>query len=171
MPFQKPPKPSERTSSSNTVKYFPALSAATLLLCLVSFAKPVSAQCDDIAENCAYDLLPPFTSDGQFYRAELFPGESATLRITFYENMVYRMIPCSDNVRTNPVIFTLYDPKGNQLYTNQSTKDQLEWDFTFGATSTYTLSFKFANPNAKGCLAIVIGYKDFSDDPESLLDF
>lgn len=134
--------------------------AGAAALCVLATATPAAAQCTDNAELCELDLLPPFTSDGQFYRAELFPGETATLRITFYRGSVYRMIPCSGNAKGKPVVFTLRDSQGNELYSNQSTKDQLEWDFTFGATSNYTLTFQFANPNHEGCLAIVIGYKE-----------
>lgn len=143
---------------------------APLLLLLALFAllpHASRAQCGDLAEQCGYDLLPPFNSDGQFYRVELYPGEVARLKLTFYAGVAYRLLPCCENPAKNPVVFTLYDRNGTELYSNQSTLDQRQWDFAFGATSQYTLTFRFAKPESKGCIAIVVGYREISQDPDA----
>jgi hypothetical protein len=127
-----------------------------IIVSLVCFSGFASAQCDDIAQDCSYDLLP-FNSDGQFYRAQLFPGEQAKMRITFYEGIVYRVVPCSEDPKGNPLVFTLYDKRGNKLFSNAGTLDQRAWDFAFGATADYLIEVSLGKPSNSGCVAVLIG--------------
>lgn len=142
---------------------FAALVVAALLA-------PVAgrAQCDLTAEDCILALFP-FKDDGQFYRAELFPGESARVRITFYSGMVYRLAPCAQG-RNNRLIMTVRDLRGNVLFTNEGKSAQDYWDFAFAATATYNISVRFENRNAKGCAALLVGYLE-ADRAQAVLDY
>jgi hypothetical protein len=157
---------------TNLVLPVPAMIRSTILLLAYLLLGSIyaHAQCDDVAQDCSYDLLP-FNSDGQFYRAQLFPGEQAKMRITFYEGIVYRIVPCSEDPKSNPLVFTLYDKRGNKLFSNAGTLDQRAWDFAFGATADYLIEVSLGKPSNSGCVAIQIGYKEMDDEEDDYLEF
>jgi hypothetical protein len=135
-----------------------------LLATLLAVATPALAQCDEKADSCSAELFP-FNSDGNYFRAQLFPGESAKLRITMYEGMVYRVIPCSGSKTGERLVFDLYDKKGNLLYSNLTAKPtETHWDFSFGATSEYTMVARYKKGG--GCASIIVGYQE--DDQDDL---
>lgn len=114
------------------------------------------AQCDDIAESCEA-VLVPYNSTGQYYRAELFPGEDARLKLTFYRGMLYRVVPCS-GASGQRLIISVYDRTGKLLYNNETRGGDAYVDLSFGATSDYTLVAKYAG-DGSGCAAVVVGYR------------
>lgn len=139
----------------------PILLFAVLLLA----SAPVAAQqCDEAADSCSA-LLFPFSSDGQYYRAQLFPGETARLKITFYEGIVYRLVPCGVSRAGDPLIITLYDRQGNKLFTNEGRTGESAFDFAFGATSDYTVVARFKK--GAGCAAILVGFQDAEEEEDS----
>jgi hypothetical protein len=144
------------------------LTILLLLLCLA----PVQAQCPEVNDDCA-GLMFPYAADGNYYRAQLFAGESAKLKLTFQQGLVYRIVPCAaDN--SDPLVFSIFDGKNQLVYTNEpDTPDNRAaikdgyWDFSFGATSNYTIVAKFRK--GKGCVAMLMGYQDPEND-EELID-
>ncbi len=111
----------------------------------------VEGQCNRTARRC-YHPLRFFEYDGQYYRVQLFEGESAKLKVFLYSGMAYRIVPCADE--GTEVIFELYDPTGVRLYTTQSHQDF--WDLSLGASGEYTIVGRLRK--GEGCLTILIGY-------------
>jgi hypothetical protein len=137
------------------------LFTAALATLLLVVAPAQGQQCDLAADSCS-SVLFPFNSDGQYYRAQLFPGETARLKLTFYEGIVYRLIPCGRSKTGDPLIITLYDTKGNKLFTNEAQSGEPFFDFAFGATSDYTVVARFKK--GSGCAALLVGFQDDEDD-------
>lgn len=136
------------------------------LFAFILSAPALFAQCDEMADSCSTELFP-FNSDGQYYRAQLFPGETAKVRVTLYEGMVYRVIPCGKSKTGEKLVFALYDKKGNLLFSNENSK-VLEnyYDFSFGATSEYLIVAKYKS--GSGCAAVLVGYQE--EDKSGELD-
>lgn len=130
-----------------------------LLLLLGLLASPLAlrAQCDDAADACETILLP-YNSTGQYYRAQLFPGEDARLRLTFYRGMLYRVVPCSGAEDGARLLISVYDKTGKLLYNNESRAGDAFVDLSFGATSDYVLVARYAG-QASGCAAVLVGYR------------
>lgn len=137
-----------------------------LLLC-VGMPVALSAQCDEVAEACAVELAD-FLTDGQYYRAQVVDGETATLKVTFYEGFTYRVVACSD-VKGAKVRYTLYDGSNAPVFSNGSVPDGTGWDFQVGATDEFTI--KATLSKGMGCIVFSVGYDDtiFLDD-EALED-
>ena len=141
------------------------LPVSALLLALGLLAAPAARaqQCDEAADSCSAQLFP-FSSDGQYYRAQLFPGETARLRITFYAGIIYRLVPCGVSRTGDPLLITLYDRQGNKLFTNEGRMGEGAFDFSFGATSDYTVVARFKK--GAGCAAILVGFQDAEEEEE-----
>ncbi len=140
-----------------------AAAAVVLTLLALSPSAAHAQQCDEAADSCSSQLFP-FTSNGQYYRAALFPNETARLRITFYAGIIYRLVPCGVSRTGDPLIITLFDKKGNQLFTNEGKTNDTAFDFSFGATSDYTVVARFKK--GAGCAAILVGYQDAEEEEE-----
>ena len=131
---------------------------ALVTACLLFAPKQTYAQCDEVADSCSAELFP-FNSDGQYYRAQLFAGETAKVRITLYDGMVYRIMPCGRSKTGERLDFTLYDKKGNKLFSTEDVKaKEPYYDFSFGATTEYLIVAKFKSGD--GCAAILVGYQE-----------
>jgi len=132
---------------------------AITLLTLVASLLPVlpagSETCDKFALGCEPDLFP-YTYDGQYYKSELFPGEKAKMKFTFYSGMVYRLVPCGGAKTGEGLIVELYDGNGVRVFTNEKMRDEPFWDFEFGATQTYQLIIRY--DKSEGCAAMLVGY-------------
>jgi hypothetical protein len=129
-----------------------------LTLLLSIGASQAYSQCDEKSDSCSAELFP-FNSDGNYFRAQLFPGESAKLRITMYAGMVYRIIPCSGSKTGEKLIFDLFDKKGNLLFSSADAKgNTTHFDFSFGATSEYLVVARYKKGG--GCASIIVGYQE-----------
>jgi len=113
------------------------------------------AQCIEVSEDCEYKLFP-FAHRGHYYRAELFEGESAKLKIMLYSGFAYRIVPCSD--KEHSAIFELYDPAGVLLFSNREFAEVPYWDLEIGASGNYTIVGR--RRKGDGCLVILIGKMD-----------
>lgn len=133
-----------------------ACAGGAMLMPLQMAQSQQNTPCDDLADNCA-PLLFPYTYDGQYYRAQLFPGEAAQVKVTFYSGLVYRLVACNGD-NGQPLLVTLTDKKGNKLYDSSLEGAEPYWDFSFGASSEYIISARFKDGG--GCATVLVGYKD-----------
>lgn len=119
------------------------------------------AQCDTIASLCAKHIIASFVSDGQLYRSLLLnPEETAEFKTTFFGETVYRIAACSGMSDGN-LIFSIYDPERNLLFTNKDYKNAPYWDFKVKSTVEITLEAKLdPASNGSGCAVLLIGFKE-----------
>jgi hypothetical protein len=129
------------------------------LLCLAGVPQQVAAQsssgCDSIAFRCETDLFP-FNSDGNYYRAELFPGETAKLTINFSSDLVYRIVPCGTSDEGVAPEFSIVDPNGVGVFFSDKAPAEGTYDIGFGASGEYTIEVRY--PEGGGCAALLVGY-------------
>ena len=136
---------------------------AVLTACL-ALPTALHAQCDKIADACSVELTD-FLSDGQYYRAQVVEGETATLKVAFYEGFTYRIVSCTD-AKGAKIKYTLYDGSNAQVFSNSKVPDGTGWDLEVGATEEFTI--KATLGNAAGCIVFSVGYDDtmFMDDAD-----
>jgi hypothetical protein len=102
------------------------------------------------------DLIAPFDSTDHYFRAELFEGETAKLRLTLSSDFVYRFIVCAE---TGKPILNFYDRSGVlALSTKQTGKNYL--DCHIRRQGKYTLSVTFER--GEGVVSVLIGEADKS---------
>jgi hypothetical protein len=123
-----------------------------------------TAQCDKVAEQCAIELTD-FLSDGQYYRAQVIEGETATLKVSFLEGFVYRVVACTD-ANGAKVKYSLHDGSNAQIFSNDHVEDGTGWDFQVNSTDEFTL--KATLGKSAGCIVFSIGYDDtlFMDEDD-----
>lgn len=127
-----------------------------IFVCILFLNFQVSkAQCDERAAACT-NLLKPFHSDGQYYRAQILEGETVKMRVIFYSNLVYRIVSCNKSSDGKPLIIKIIDQSGKQIFSNESDLNS-HWDFQFGATGLYTIQASYAQGD--GCASLLIGYQ------------
>lgn len=113
------------------------------------------SQCAKVTDNCI-QFIKPYQSEGQYYRAQLFPEEEAKLKVTFFSRMAYRIVPCGKSSTNSPLIFTIFDKNGVFIYTNKDEPNKTHYDFTFGATGPYQIRARYES--GEGCAALLVGY-------------
>ncbi len=113
-------------------------------------------QCKEFIPQCK-TKLESFTTDGNFYRVQLFEGEYARLNVVLYSGMVYRIIPCASDGK---VSFDLFDPAGVKLLSTTNKKKN-HWDVIVGATGKYTVVAR--QRKGDGCVSVIVGYMKTED--------
>ena len=140
-----------------TTRTFSRIRTGIIALCAwIALPTALSAQCDKVAESCALELID-FLSDGQYYRAQVIEGETATLKVTFYEGFIYRIVACTD-ANGAKVKYSLHDGSMAQVFSNSNVPDGTGWDFEVGSTDEFTI--KATLGKGAGCIVFSIGYDD-----------
>ena len=127
--------------------------------------KPASAQVDTTIRLAARNIVPPFVSDGQAYRAFILPDQSAEFQVTLFAGTTYRISAVAGNKYGN-VIFNLYafNPNTGQrqlVYSSEQHNAAPYWDFKVNCTMEAVIEAKL-NPAAglpSGFVAIAVGFK------------
>ncbi|MFH1319315.1 MAG: hypothetical protein ABII90_01515 [Bacteroidota bacterium] len=131
-----------------------AICVITLNLCNMCFA-----QCDTTASLCNNHITTDFISDGQQYRALLLGDEVAEFHATFFGGSTYRIAGCSGLTDGN-LIFSLYDPEHNLIFTNNDYKNTPYWDFKFTSTIDCTIEAQLESlTQSSGCAVLLIGFE------------
>ena len=110
------------------------------------------AQCGQVVSQCK-ELVRDFSYDGNFYRAQLFEGEYARVKMVLYSGMVYRIVGCSSAEEGSD--FELYDPAGVRLVKAKGANKKY-WDVVVGATGKYSVIAR--QRKGEGCVALIVGY-------------
>lgn len=117
------------------------------------------AQCDSIADICKEHFSEKYISDGQQYRALLIDDEVAEFSVTFYGGTTYRIAACS-GLSDGNLIFTIYDPDQNILFSNETYSNAPYWDFSVKSTLDCKIEAKLDGKKlASGCAVLLIGFK------------
>lgn len=129
-----------------------------LNLFLVS-ATGVYSQCDTVADICAENFTKDYVSDGQLYRALLLSDQVAEFDVTFFGNTTYRIAACS-GLSEGYLVFSIYDPDNNLLFTNKDYGNAPYWDFDVKYTLDCKIEATLDNKKtASGCAVLLIGFK------------
>ncbi len=130
------------------------------------FASSSHAQCKRFTEKQCLPNLSPFTNNGQINNATLFEGDSASLIMTFYSLLDYRLMVCSHNVLGDSVHFKVRDNDGNLLF-NSLDAGKNNWDFRVNSTQDLMVSViapedseNMTDIPASGCVSIIVGFKE-----------
>ena len=131
----------------------------TFAFCGILAANTGSAQCDSTSSMCQDHLGTQYISDGQSYKALLVGDEVAEFHTTFFGGSEYRIAGCSGNSDGN-LVWSLYDVKGNLLYTNNDYRNTPYWDFEFVSSIDVTIEAQLSSLSAgSGCAVLMIGFK------------
>lgn len=130
--------------------------AIVLATAVVSFPGTAHAQCKEMVQQCT-PKLNPFNYDGDYYRAQLFEDEKATLNITFYSGITYRVVPCGVSSSGQRLEIEVYDKRGVGVFHSRNMPNESVFDFNFGASGQYKIVARY--PGGEGCASLVIGYK------------
>mgnify|MGYP006072316171 FL=1 len=143
------------------LRYFLAISIGVFL-----FSNTINAQCKRFTEKQCLPKLAPFTNNGQINNATLFEGDSASLIMTFYSLLDYRLIVCSHDVLGAGAHFKVRDNDGNILFNSQEAQKS-SWDFRVNSTQDLMVSvIAPKNPEnltdipASGCVSIILGFRE-----------
>jgi hypothetical protein len=120
-------------------------------------------QCKSFTKKkCMPDLMP-YVHNGQMNTINLFPGETATLKVAFYSGQDYRIISCAHPI-LKEVYFQVKTSDGNVVYNSKDKKSQV-WDLKVVSTQELTIDVfaeKEDAPNSmaqSGCVAVLVGFK------------
>ena len=130
-----------------------------LVFCGVSVSSSSFAQCDSTSSMCQSHLGTTYISDGQSYKALLVGDEVAEFHTTFFGGSKYRIAGCSGNSDGN-LVWSMYDVKGNLLYTNNDYRNTPYWDFEFVSSIDVTIEAQLSTlSDGSGCAVLMIGFK------------
>lgn len=142
-------------------KYFLAISIGFLVL-----SSTANGQCKRFTEKQCLPKLAPFTNNGQINNATLFEGDSASLMMTFYSLLDYRLMVCSHEVLGAGVHFKVRDNDGNVLFNSQEAKKNY-WDFRVNSTQDLVVNIiapkkpkNLTSIPASGCVSIILGFRE-----------
>jgi hypothetical protein len=136
------------------IKYFSIVLIAGLL-----FSQKITAQSDSLFRFCAKNLTNQYISDGQQYLSLLNGDEVAEFRVTFFAGTTYRIAACSGMTNGN-IIFSVYDLKRNEIFSNRNYKNSPYWDFKFVSTMECIIEAQL-DPKGPGSgfAILLIGFK------------
>jgi hypothetical protein len=136
------------------IKYFSFVLIAGLL-----FSQKITAQTDSLFRFCAKNLTNQYISDGQQYLSLLNGDEVAEFRVTFFAGATYRIAACSGMTNGN-IIFSVYDLKRNEIFSNRNYKNSPYWDFKFVSTMECIIEAQL-DPKGPGSgfAILLIGFK------------
>lgn len=138
-----------------------------LFLCVgvFLFNQHASAQLDSTIKLANKNIVSPFVSDGQAYRAMVISGQNAEFPATFFSGTTYRISVASGNTEGN-VIFSVYysDPATGDrqlIYTNSQHNNASYWDFKVNSTAEVVIeaSLNPASGKDSGFVVMAIGFK------------
>jgi hypothetical protein len=137
-----------------------------IVLLTMIFVNQGSAQCKRFIQKRCLPILSPYVHNGQMNSIDLFPGESASLKIPFHSGNDYRLLTCGQELLEG-VYFEVQTSDKEVVYTSKN-KDQKYWDFNVESTQELTVTV-YAPPvesedelNPRGCVGLIIGFKDHS---------
>ena len=137
----------------------------TLVFVVGSFS--LAAQgCKGFTKKNCLPGLSPYVNNGQINSTTLFEGDSASLRMTFYSLLDYRLMVCSHPVLGDKVRFRVKDLDGEELY-NSENSDKNTWDFRVNSTQELLIDVVAPEDPANvsetvpsGCVSILLGFKE-----------
>lgn len=135
-----------------------ALSQIIFLVILACSTLILKGQSNDTFGKC-HDYIPDsYILNEQNYEAQLNDADNATFNVTFYQDIDYRLVGCT-NIGDADVKMTIYDQKNNELFTNAPYQYSPYWDFKFKSTTEAIVKLELVNTSqTKGKIKLLIGY-------------
>ena len=132
----------------------------SLLILLSAFNLSISAQCKSLVKK-NMPKLSPFTHNGQLNSTALPEGGVADFKITCYKGLTYRLAVAADE-SLGKVIFKVLDEDNNEVYNSSENSNSGSWDFNVGSSQELTveISVPLASKSVKGCVALLVGFKE-----------
>jgi hypothetical protein len=139
-----------------------------LIIFLVTPLQGIS-QCKHFAKQVCKKELNPYIHNGNYNAAILTEGETAEMYKTFYAKQNYRVYICGSSAMPD-IHFQVLDVNRNVLYDNKNHDYKMKWDFIPESSQQLIISLKVENSEKEsgepvsGCVAIMIGIKEKSED-------
>jgi len=139
------------------------------VIVLLQFSANATAQCKRYTKKNCLPVLAPFTHNGQLTSAQMAPGESAEISLTFNAGKDYRILVGAQEM-IGQVQFKVLDNKRKVLYESDP-KDKTTtpyWDFNVAQTQQLYVQInvpKMEKSNQKtnivpfGCVSVLVGFK------------
>jgi len=126
-------------------------------ICFV-FHYSASAQSDTTYKECLKYLNKGFVSDGQGYYLRLAYNEPASLNISFYNDMIYRLVICRNEKQKIKIVIS--DDKKKVIFSDLCEVNERYWDLEFKSMVNCIISIEEKNPDSKPeNIRIAIGFK------------
>jgi hypothetical protein len=135
------------------------------ILIFLIMAAPVvaSAQCTTFLKTKCNPVLRPYISSGKAFNSTLLSEDRARLVMTFYQDMEYRIVLCSQK-NLGDVVIRVKDGKNKVLFTGKSSEASF-WDIKMDNTQVVTLEVITPpietkdNLDKSGCVSLLVGFK------------
>jgi len=137
-----------------------------LFLAVLMMTIDVEAQCKRFTQKNCLPTLSPFTNNGQINSTTLYGGDSASMNMTFYSLLDYRLMVCAHPVLGEGAFFRVKDGDGEVLYSSEG-KPTNYWDFRVNSTQDLHIdvvipedSEDVSDMPPSGCVSIILGFKE-----------
>jgi len=141
------------------MKRFLGLTLAFLLLSGGFFAY---SQCRGYTKRKCIPSLKEYTHDGKMNFVQLYAGDKAEIKLTFYSGQKYRLLTCTD---FEEVTIIVKDTDGNPVFKSEG-KSMASFDFRMGSTQQLVVEIKVPYSDnttheldMTGCVSIITGVK------------
>ncbi len=132
-----------------------------LLFIFVLGSQLLFAQCQPFAV-ISKQKLDDYIHDGTLNTIPMSVGKIIQTQKTFYSGQNYRIVVVAEETIAE-VEFTVMDMNKNILFTNKEKTRDKTWDFSIESTRTLLINITIprsqANETAKGCVALLFGFK------------
>jgi hypothetical protein len=123
----------------------------------------VSGQCNTFSKAKCNPLLKPYISSGKVFNSTLLSEDRARLVMTFYQDMEYRILMCSQK-ELGDVLVRVKNGKNKVIFSGKSSEAKF-WDLKMDNTQVVTIevitppSQTKDNFDKSGCVSLMIGFK------------
>lgn len=138
--------------------------ASVLIFLFVASGLTINGQCKAFSKKNCLPELGSYTHDGNYHATVLTEGEEAELYKTFYSDMDYRMVVCSEE--SLPVLeFTVMDVNKNILFSSKDNRNLRTWDFKLESSQQLRIILKVkpsgnqSGVPSSGCVSIMFGFR------------
>jgi len=137
-----------------------------LFFTAIGVVTQVDAQCKRFTQKNCLPALSPYTNNGQINSTTLYEGDSASMNMTFYSLLEYRLMVCTHPILGEGAFFRVKDDDGEILYSSEG-KSPNYWDFRVNSTQDLRIDVVIPEDQERvtdmppsGCVSIVLGFKE-----------
>lgn len=133
-----------------------------LVSALLSGSFLAYSQCRGYTKRKCLPALKEYTHDGKMNFAQLYAGDKAEIKLTFYSGQKYRLLTCTD---FDEVDIIVKDTDGNPVFKSEG-NPMASFDFRMGSTQQLIIEIKVPKADnttheldMMGCVSIITGIK------------
>lgn len=137
-----------------------------LFFTAIGMVTQADAQCKRFTQKNCLPALSPYTNNGQINSTTLYEGDSASMNMTFYSLLEYRLMVCTHPILGEGAFFRVKDDGGEILYSSEG-KSPNYWDFRVNSTQDLRIDVVIPEDQERvtdmppsGCVSIVLGFKE-----------